>query len=230
MTKSPECLRPGTIDTARIYGESYKTVVFAAGNRELAIKVDKAGKRQFTSVAQAISEINDHNFARSQMRENVERLGSSNEIIPQTHTVVHEGNINDHVAYTEFQRGFPHATPLADRNLSSLSNEALVDLKNIFVAGLDLSRRTRQVVDFIGSSEKEPGRIKKFFTAFFPLRFSQNIIVDEEGKPRMIDIEMLPHLTKSRWRFITQFRRVIGCYLSISIINGVLYGRRGKNP
>lgn len=227
MIKSPECLRPDAINPTQVLGESCKKVVFATNETQLAVKLSKEHQEKtFASAERAIIDIKQNQYARTFIRDAVRELGSSEDIVPHTDSVIHATDNNGGITYTEFQAAFHRSSSLADCRLSLLSTDALTDIRNLLRVSLKVYKEQGVVPNLVGSKKTDLGFLKRVIAPMFPLAFSQNIIIDERGIPRMIDIEKITTIPKTPTRLLTQFRRALGCYLSIVAIDILLFSRR----
>lgn len=206
----------------RKVGHSRMRTVYGYEDQELVIKVPETGKKGVGTINMAMSEIGDYENARKLIASLVEANGGRSDVVVKQTAVIHDPKDDGGVSYSRVQRWYPDAKPLAEMgvNILDLPRQSLIDLRSIFIANLRIYREKGAFLDLVGSTISKRPKISKIVKHLFPIFYSENIVIDKDDVPRLIDLGSLNNVKADN--LATKIRcvlQVLGSEMSLAILN-----------
>ena len=218
----------------RKIGQSRKTNVFGYENVGLAIKVPKQEFKHTKSAEETRTEIENYEQTRKLVASLVAENGGRPEIIEPQTAIIHDAPEKGKVTYSRVQKWYPDSYPLSKMGLGlfDLPRQALVDLKSIFQTNVKMWKERGAFLDIVGSTVSKQSTITKLTRHLFPLFYSENILIDKDNIPRIIDLGSSQSIKtedfKTKLRCLAQ---VLGSELSIGMLNiGLIMKKKDSSP
>jgi hypothetical protein len=191
----------------------------------LIAKIDTRGIGH-GSIENNIQEINQFRRLRETLVSELIRRGSAPEIIPATQYLIH-GDIK--ITYLRVQKWFVESKPLSKvslDNLWQLSERSLLDLRNIFQVYVEYLAKGRDI-EVIGYHFQNHSWIEKLTRAWCSLLWSENILIDRDNIPRLIDFGIWGNEAHQGFRGLVWYRiQKLRAWSALKIIDLILWARR----
>ncbi|SRR5258708_951434 len=174
-------------------GQSVKSEVYGYQDSNKVVKIEKGPMaRNYETVEEALAQAKTREAAQKKLSEYATEHGARANTVPPQESLLHKAlDDNQKVVIGQVQEYFKGAVTLdtLGGNLSSLSPQALQDLRAILNTNLQLWKTDKQMIDIVGSHGPF-NRFLKLWYSVNPLTHSKNIILDENGNPKLIDPEV----------------------------------------
>lgn len=206
----------------RKIGQSRNTDVYGYEKEKLVIKVPKRENGVIDSVDRALSEIGDYKEASELVASLVEANGSRSDLVVNQTAVIHDSEDGKGVSYSRVQRWYKDAKPLVELGVKilDLPRQSILDLRSIFTTNLQLYKERGAFLDLVGSTTSKRSKLSKVVKHLLPIFYSENIVIDKDNTPRIIDLGSLNNIkTESLATKIRCALQVLGSEISLAILN-----------
>jgi len=202
-------------------GESIGNIVCGYDNSELLVKVPKSGKKENISLGRVRERLANYQEACNLVKNRVKTWGGRENMVVKQSLVAHNSDSGG-VTYSRVQKRFREARSLVEVGVGvlSLKRQSLLDLKSIFKTNIQIYKERGAVLDLVGSSTLKRPKIEKVFRHLFPIFYSENILIDSEGNPKLVDMDGLISIKNAK--LLTRLiygMEMIGSYLSIGLLD-----------
>ena len=173
------------------------------GRKTVLAKVDIRGIGH-GSIAENVSEIRKTKQLREQIILELENKGSGEHLVPVTDFIIHGSREKTYSRFQEMIQGGKSLSSLSLLQIWKLPRQSLRDLRNIFEVYIHFLRLGIDI-DILGNHYNKAPFSKKFLRRWIALLWSENILIDQHGFPRFIDIgiwglENHPGLKGNLWK------------------------------
>lgn len=220
----PVCLLP----PETLVGKSNNSIVVGYNQKKILLKCDrKSMQRVYPDLKTAFTYIGREQKERIQIRDELQKVCNSPNILPAVDVVIHNGE-NGSICYSEVQEWFQDGKTLAQYgwNIIHLKADTIHDIRTIFEKSIKHYLETGDVYDIQGTVIGLNG-IKKFMTALMPLFSSTNILVCDD-QVHFIDATMLVGTNLPVRTIIHRQIKILGAIISVGLLHTILLGRKLK--
>jgi hypothetical protein len=213
-------------ETSNSIGESRRNTVF--GYDSLVVKTPKTGFREDVSLREIKEKSERYKESCDLVRKKIQKLEGKKEIVVDQSLIIHKSTMGG-ITYSRVQKKIPEAKTLGSIGTKLLGSDpkTLMNLRRIFESNIQIYKEKNCFLDIVGSTVSKQPKITKITKHLLPLFYSENIMLDKEGTPKLVDMGELTNIknenlsTKLRCKF-----QIIGSHISINLINLSLMSKK----
>lgn len=219
----------GILQHEELVARSKRRIIAASGSSSTVIKYFKEGEKSRGD--SLLENAKKRIAADNRLREIVINMGSSPEIVPETHRVIcHSQEDADVVEVQEWYQDAKHLQDLGLRTLY-LNIHALKDIRSLLIANKKLWKESQTTLDLAGTLEADQTPTFKLLQQLFPIFLSLNILIDSSENVRYIDTDRFIKDQKRTFKiYILQNVQVLGSTISEKIIDVAIFFKKLRAP
>lgn len=185
-------------------------------------------ERSFGDANAAIGNINMIRQKRAEIIASLNETGDSEEMVPPTSPVIHKTD-DEKITYSETQEWFQNASTLAGLGIGvhALPPRSIVELRNLFWANIKFWQKEGYSLDIVGSTATPRSWKNKLLRNILPVYYSENIMIDQSGNTRFVDIGKFDKNAKKDLKTtVRHYLHLVGSLMSMGVLTMVLRNKK----